>query len=149
MLCVSSLSVCYRLFLTVTVLIFAFFFFCKQKTAYELRISDWSSDVCSSDLGANGRPASASRTESPHRPPRHSRCGSCGVPAPGAPRHSRRRARPRSEERRVGKACVSTCRSRWSPSHYKKKSHTTLYDHVCVSTMSYIVVLVLIVLTII
>src|SRR3546814_1270472 len=26
------------------------FFFCKQKTAYELRISDWSSDVCSSDL---------------------------------------------------------------------------------------------------
>src|SRR3546814_17996153 len=28
----------------------AFFFFFKQKTAYELRISDWSSDVCSSDL---------------------------------------------------------------------------------------------------
>src|SRR3546814_1566300 len=28
-----------------------FFFFCKQKTAYEMRISDWSSDVCSSDLG--------------------------------------------------------------------------------------------------
>src|SRR3546814_7080757 len=31
--------------------IFIFFFF-KQKTAYEMRISDWSSDVCSSDLGA-------------------------------------------------------------------------------------------------
>src|SRR3546814_4068269 len=29
---------------------FIFFFFCKQKTAYEMRISDWSSDVCSSDL---------------------------------------------------------------------------------------------------
>src|SRR3546814_16247115 len=28
------------------------FFFCKQKTAYEMRISDWSSDVCSSDLDA-------------------------------------------------------------------------------------------------
>src|SRR3546814_1739591 len=28
------------------------FFFFKQKTAYEMRISDWSSDVCSSDLGA-------------------------------------------------------------------------------------------------
>src|SRR3546814_4921726 len=27
-----------------------FFFFCKQKTAYEIRIRDWSSDVCSSDL---------------------------------------------------------------------------------------------------
>src|SRR3546814_5725880 len=32
------------------------FFFCKQKTAYEMRISDWSSDVCSSDLGPS-RPA--------------------------------------------------------------------------------------------
>src|SRR3546814_9423939 len=31
---------------------FDFFFFFKQKTAYEMRISDWSSDVCSSDLGA-------------------------------------------------------------------------------------------------
>src|SRR3546814_8535494 len=30
---------------------FLFFFFFKQKTAYELRISDWSSDVCFSDLG--------------------------------------------------------------------------------------------------
>src|SRR3546814_7494032 len=29
-----------------------FFFFFKQKTAYEMRISDWSSDVCSSDLSA-------------------------------------------------------------------------------------------------
>src|SRR3546814_20265734 len=29
----------------------------------------------------------------------------------------------RSEERRVGKECVSTCRSRWSPYHYKKKIH--------------------------
>src|SRR3546814_3367771 len=28
-----------------------YFFFFKQKTAYEMRISDWSSDVCSSDLG--------------------------------------------------------------------------------------------------
>src|SRR3546814_8519356 len=34
-----------------------YFFFFKQKTAYEMRISDWSSDVCSSDLDAlaNGR----------------------------------------------------------------------------------------------
>src|SRR3546814_13814766 len=31
---------------------FVFFFFFKQKTAYEMRISDWSSDVCSSDLGS-------------------------------------------------------------------------------------------------
>src|SRR3546814_3453865 len=33
-------------------MIFVFFFF-KQKTAYEMRISDWSSDVCSSDLHAS------------------------------------------------------------------------------------------------
>src|SRR3546814_5531346 len=33
-----------------------FFFFFKQKTAYEMRISDWSSDVCSSDLRAPDRP---------------------------------------------------------------------------------------------
>src|SRR3546814_2764446 len=32
-----------------------FFFFFKQKTAYEMRISDWSSDVCSSDLGVASR----------------------------------------------------------------------------------------------
>src|SRR3546814_7712069 len=32
------------------ILILFFFFFFKQKTAYEMRISDWSSDVCSSDL---------------------------------------------------------------------------------------------------
>src|SRR3546814_5302306 len=34
--------------------VFFFFFFFKQKTAYEMRISDWSSDVCSSDLGGTG-----------------------------------------------------------------------------------------------
>src|SRR3546814_1154195 len=33
-----------------SVLCVAFLFFFKQKTAYEMRISDWSSDVCSSDL---------------------------------------------------------------------------------------------------
>src|SRR3546814_2638855 len=36
-------------------LIIYFFFFFKQKTAYEMRISDWSSDVCSSDLQRRGR----------------------------------------------------------------------------------------------
>src|SRR3546814_8662539 len=36
------------------IIYFSFFFF-KQKTAYEMRISDWSSDVCSSDLGCHLR----------------------------------------------------------------------------------------------
>src|SRR3546814_1373959 len=39
-----------------------FFFFFKQKTAYEMRISDWSSDVCSSDLLANDACHLAGRT---------------------------------------------------------------------------------------
>src|SRR3546814_5894318 len=38
---------------------FLVFFFFKQKTAYEIRISDWSSDVCSSDLGDNDGAAEA------------------------------------------------------------------------------------------
>src|SRR3546814_16054627 len=37
------------------------FFFFKQKTAYELRISDWSSDVCSSDLGLTYLPPGQSK----------------------------------------------------------------------------------------
>src|SRR3546814_4236675 len=45
------MSICYFLFVFVLLLfsLYSFFFF-KQKTAYEMRISDWSSDVCSSDL---------------------------------------------------------------------------------------------------
>src|SRR3546814_4761679 len=50
-------------------LCFVFFFF-KQKTAYEMRISDWSSDVCSSDLA---RPARADLTPAPTLPPSHDR----------------------------------------------------------------------------
>src|SRR3546814_1279539 len=88
-----------------------FFFFFKQKTAYEMRISDWSSDVCSSDL-RNGRPSG----------PRA--CTPCTRPFSTIKlldavrvRISTPRALQRSEERRVGKECVSTCRSRWSPYH--------------------------------
>src|SRR3546814_8131600 len=39
------------------------FFFFKQKTAYEMRISDWSSDVCSSDLGVVLHRAARSRAD--------------------------------------------------------------------------------------
>src|SRR3546814_3488882 len=39
--------------LVVSVVTAVVFFFCKQKTAYEMRISDWSSDVCSSDLSVD------------------------------------------------------------------------------------------------
>src|SRR3546814_13648083 len=36
----------------------------------------------------------------------------------------------RSEERRVGKECVRTCRSRWSPSHSNKTTETTVLEHI-------------------
>src|SRR3546814_20158258 len=46
-----------------------FIFFFKQKTAYEMRISDWSSDVCSSDLDmvGPGRGSLPARPHTPHR----------------------------------------------------------------------------------
>src|SRR3546814_12354584 len=46
--------------------------------------------------------------------------------AAGMLHFSLRRAQTRSEERRVGTECVSTCRSRWSPYHSKKKQNA---DH--------------------
>src|SRR3546814_18918580 len=107
------------------------FFFFKQKTAYEMRISDWSSDVCSSDLGQ----AKGTESHGKDRIHRHRHHGGAHgrPPARWRPRGDELRAqdtgargaeeeRPRSEERRVGKECVSTCRSRWSPYHSKQKS---------------------------
>src|SRR3546814_13186327 len=102
-----------------------------------MRISDWSSDVCSSDLLAIAidlatvlpgffeelclslifpcpfaewpfepgiKPAGMNVEHSAHR-------------ADGELRAMHLDKRVRSEERRVGKECVSTCRSRWSPYH--------------------------------
>src|SRR3546814_3481448 len=107
-------------------MLFLCFFFFKQKTAYEMRISDWSSDVCSSDLKARRILFAAIAIVvaaaiwgfiTP--------LGGSGLLIvvgllilstllfailPAVPQ-------VRSEERRVGKECVSTCRSRWSPYH--------------------------------
>src|SRR3546814_20726506 len=107
-------------------------FFFKTKTAYEMRISDWSSDVCSSDLGARRR----RRVGRAAGRPRGGRAWRVRAVLPGLPvRHlgrqvgrgsgrriaARPRGRGRTEESRVGEACVSTCRSRWSPYHDKNK----------------------------
>src|SRR3546814_4323325 len=96
-------------------------FFCKQKTAYEMRISDGSSDVCSSDLLELAR----LRDREVRR-----LCAledAAGIDADLTPRIRNVASvahQPtdfwkltRSEERRVGKECSSTCRSRWSPYH--------------------------------
>src|SRR3546814_14878546 len=111
-----------------------------------MRISDWSSDVCSSDLqralelaagellhrrrremadaDLGERPLDRRRLVAPgqrHQPPHRERQG----PVDGkAPRHVADGEAGRSEERRVGKECVSACRSRWSPYHQKKKVKT-------------------------
>src|SRR3546814_7821468 len=103
--------------------------FCfKQKTAYEMRISDWSSDVCSSDLhkltpvvriyrpeSKNARqPTAFDPAVAPDTGADDGRGPGGRIRGVGA--HHLSRHRPaRSEERRVGKECVSTCRSRWSP----------------------------------
>src|SRR3546814_4213457 len=100
--------------------LFVLFFF-KQKTAYEMRISDWSSDVCSSDLftdhkaGLASKVAAGRRQEFAHFSAFADPEARARIPDPNDPisfHHS-----VRSEERRVGKECVSTCRSRWSPDH--------------------------------
>src|SRR3546814_4514318 len=114
------------------------FFFFKQKTAYEMRISDWSSDVCSSDLQrrVDVFGGGCAFLQHPHRLVTQERRHAAGgqswrfvdddrgfsdlftevartchyLIAGGQPAD-------RSEERRVGKECVRTCRSRWSPYH--------------------------------
>src|SRR3546814_6834352 len=52
---------CFSSFLLVSILFCKVFFFFKQKTAYEMRISDWSSDVCSSDLSMRSISATRAR----------------------------------------------------------------------------------------
>src|SRR3546814_20207846 len=96
-------------------------FLFKQKTAYEMRISDWSSDVCSSDLL---RAPTDARLAELMRQLR-------GLHALGHDRgmklqHGDAWITCRSEERRVGKECVRTCRYRWSPDHYKKKQYQSM-----------------------
>src|SRR3546814_2257837 len=104
------------------------FFFFKQKTAYEMRISDWSSDVCSSDLRRDSHELMADIFNYLDRALETRFLGALeernrdsaerikalmltfedlGNLDPGG-------VQTRSEERRVGKECVSTCRSRWS-----------------------------------
>src|SRR5213596_3948050 len=85
------------------------FFFFKQKTAYEIRPCDWSSDVCSSDLPGGG-------------------AVTVTAPPPGTITHisaAIQKIKDRSEERRVGKECTVLCSARWSPYPSKKKKEQT------------------------
>src|SRR3546814_5923035 len=102
-------------------------FFCfKQKTAYELRISDWSSDVCSSDLEMVTRwckqhsrmPVIVKLTPNITNILGPARAAARG----GADAVSLINTIQRSEERRLGRECVSTCKYRWSPNPTKNKT---------------------------
>src|SRR3546814_6800508 len=96
----------------------------KKKTAYEMLISDWSSDVCSSDLPllwrtlhlAGDDQVPASVQEKLRRVVFHNAQRSLLLIRESAEILALFKEH-RSEERRVGKECVSTCRSRWSPYH--------------------------------
>src|SRR3546814_2841598 len=99
-------------------------FFFKQKTAYEMRISDWSAVVCSSDLRCQADHVDRLVALFGHQSVDVATVGGNHLVLAGAggDRLVRRPlletdAELRSEERRVGKECVSTCRSRWSPYH--------------------------------
>src|SRR3546814_14910827 len=124
------------------------FFVFKQKTAYEMRISDWSSDVCSSDLHKilENLPLHPFRKAAQLASVNIFADGDglvrsypTGTAIAGVPRPSMGAALAasngqigsvfpldgsisRSEESRVGKECVSTCSYRWTPYQYKKKA---------------------------
>src|SRR3546814_3230173 len=103
--------------------------FFKQKTAYEMRISDWSSDVCSSDLALASSAAAridvfgdGRGADEAHR--LHAAVVEEGIDRFLVAMHHIEYAigqagllEQRSEERRVGKECVRTGSYRWSASH--------------------------------
>src|SRR3546814_3735954 len=113
-----------RLLITVVIDVYLYvclnsfvFFLLQQKTAYEVLISDWSSDVCSSDLVWSRHlmvPSSLKRLIFNARRSKARISDHNASIWPGQalkPGH----VVERSEERRVGNECVGTCRSRWSP----------------------------------
>src|SRR3546814_16714255 len=107
-----------------------------------MRISDWSSDVCSSDL-CSTRPTSRTTALAPSVPkvaiwltasrPYFSLTYSMTRSRLSWQKSTSKSGMDtRSEERRVGKECVSTCRSRWSPDHYTKtkdNGNKITHDH--------------------
>src|SRR3546814_8870475 len=115
-------------------IVFVVFFFFKQKTAYEMRISDWSSacalPICQqpgrgvksifANLDVAGRIGAIDHEAVGVRPigqQRHAEESALAVGRQVIDREEQCLRAGRSEERRVGKECVSTCRSRWSPYH--------------------------------
>src|SRR3546814_11346811 len=110
------------------------FLYSKPNTSYEMRMSDMISDVCSSELQeAAADPEKAREDAGAKAVAQHlgrvltvALCaGRAARLAPAQHQHAdhdhqqgeQEQQLLRSEERRVGKECVSTCRSRWPPYH--------------------------------
>src|SRR3546814_19815163 len=99
-----------------------------------MRISDWSSDVCSSDLQQESENCEKDRCEI-----HFSSIAKGYTNRAETLQHFmtlaqvradyRRGSQSRSEERSVGKECVSTCRSRWSPYHSKKHKEIKIFKN--------------------
>src|SRR3546814_18135311 len=106
-----------------------------------MRISDWSSDVCTSDLCRGAQTTHEWRS---CRGKCRGRCCCSACQRRGAKQEAKKESlgcarignarrvwfawQHRSEERRVGKEWVSTCRSRWPPCHSKQIIHTIIVD---------------------
>src|SRR3546814_21051017 len=106
-------------------------FFCKQKTAYEMRISGLSSDVCSSDLLDVAGLAVGLHVGVPSADQGGAQVGGLVLTLADVDRAQEAEVRGpgvRSEERRVGKECVSTCRSRASRYHNKKHNDAETHE---------------------
>src|SRR3546814_2498536 len=96
------------------------FVFFKQKTAYEMRMSDWSSDRVlfrSRSIVAALATAISSNNACNRSPDTRARPGNTCIILSSPAAVFCLFAEIRSEERRVGNECVSTCRSRGSPYH--------------------------------
>src|SRR3546814_15099229 len=104
------------------------FFFFKHNTAYEMRISDWSSDVCSSDLAPDtpllaradrlaGAGEGVAVLHLDNRQDAAAARDQVDLAERAAESLGHHAVALRSEERRVGQECVSTCRSWWSQDH--------------------------------
>src|SRR3546814_21142531 len=123
-----------------------------------MRISDWSSDVCSSDLTQTPMlagtlhyailnpywnvPVSLAQKSIAKKVLSGRSLKAMGMEVlsdwSASPRVLPPSSVDRSEERRVGKECVSTCRSRWSPYHYKKTTNYTPHHNDTHTTLSLI-----------
>src|SRR3546814_15962054 len=105
----------------------------KQKTAYEMRIGDWSSDVCLPIFIVGYLAPGDLELCRPDRP-----LVGNAIQDERHRRGRRYRARTRrSEERRVEKECVSTCRFRWSPYPSKKKVYDSIGSPTHLTTDTY------------